>query len=113
MFAVVTIAFPAVITALVGSELVHVGRRSSRNIGIHVPHRAIGFVVGGIKSGPDIAVRFYCVVFDDVVEGCLEFGPGFSGGGIVISRGDLGKNPGNKKEQDYGKRRIGDKPKDK
>ncbi len=49
------------------------------------------------------------MVFDDVVEGCMEFGPGFSGGGIVISRWDLGENPGNKKEQDYGKRRIGDK----
>ena len=104
MFTVVTIALHAVISALVGAKGIGIGRvavgGAVGDVGIHIPHLPVGFVVGGVKCGPQTGIGDYRMTLDDIVECRLKGYAGLAVRRIVISRGDLGRQVGDKKKKE-------------
>ena len=90
MLAIIAIAFRIVFSALTFSQLVSIRRRSTRDIGIHVPHNAVAFVVGTPEGIPQITVRHRCVSLDDVMQGHFQCVAGLIVGLVVVSVGNLG-----------------------
>ena len=52
--------------------------------GVHVPHRTVGFGVGGLESGPEVGVTLYRMVFDDVVQRLLKESSCKADGRVVL-----------------------------
>ena len=88
---VVAVAFHIVAAALVLAEGVGVGRGAVGDVGIHVPHHAVAFVVGAPEGVPNLLVGDDGVVLDDVVQCRPQFLSGLAGGVVVIVGGCLGQ----------------------
>ena len=68
VLAVIAVAFLHIFAALVLANGKSIGWSSVRNVGIHVPHHAVAFVVGAPKGIPYLLVGDGRVPFDDVVQ---------------------------------------------
>jgi hypothetical protein len=68
MLAIVAVTLAAVVATLVCAQIIDVRRCPVRDVGIHVPHHTVTFVVGAPKSIPQLAIRDGSMAFDDVVK---------------------------------------------
>ena len=89
MFAVVAVAFLNIFAALVLAYRKGIRWRAIGDVGIHVPHHAVAFVVGTPEGVPDLAVINGSVPRDDVVQCGFQFIAGLAVGVVVITGGNL------------------------
>lgn len=90
MLAIIAIAFRIVFSALTFSQLVSIRWRSTWNVGIHVPHNAVAFVVGTPESVPQITIIDPSMPLDDVMQGHFQRVAGLVVDLVVVSVGNLG-----------------------
>ena len=84
MLSIIARTFISIIAALVFAQMIDIGRRAIRNVGIHIPHDAIAFVVGTPKGIPQLGIRDGCVTFDDIVQSPFQLIACQSIGGVVV-----------------------------
>ncbi len=90
MLAIVAVALLRIVATLVVAKDIDIGRCKTRFVGIHVPHLAIGCVVGGLKVGPQVGIGGNSMSPDNIVKGCSELRARLTRGGEVITLGRLG-----------------------
>ena len=65
---VVAVAFLLVFAALVLANGKSIRWSSIRNVGIHVPHHSVAFVVGAPEGIPNVLIGDGRMIFDDLVQ---------------------------------------------
>ena len=69
VFAVIAVAFLCTTAStLILPQIICIGWRSTRTVGIHVPHYAIAFVIGTPIGIPNLTIRNGSMAFDDIMQ---------------------------------------------